>query len=207
MTAINAYRATIDLDLIEKVIGVFEYIEDYQVIVAQVAPDEIVGLHEDHNGIGSTYPVGIEKFTADKQFEVYQGTLQKIVAEEGATCLIAVERHGVSRESTFPHRVVVRHLAGADPEVVALTLIKAMFDSDQADLGLIKAFVDIDEAIKWVDARYDLESSDRPYHAVVVDGKTIAVHDWPMSFFELDRPLAALVSHWGVDRLLGRWCS
>lgn len=202
MTAINASRATIDLALIEKVIGVFEYIEDYQVIVAQVAPDEIVGLHEDHNGIGSTYPVGIEKFTADKQFEVYQGTLQKIVAEKGATCLIAVERHGVSRESTFPHRVVIRHVAGADPEVVALTLIKAMFDSNRADLGLVEAFDDLERAIKWVGARYSVQPTDRGDQAVV-DGKTITVDDWPRLFFGVDRPLAALISHWGIERLLG----
>ena len=190
MTALRMFNGSnIDTSKIKEVIDLFGYLEPGSVILAEVEADEIVGIHQDHDGIGSTYPVGIVKFRA-----------------EGVTCLIEVERHGVSRGSTFPHRAIIRHVAGADPEVVALTLIQAMFDSDRADLGLIRAFVDIDEAIKWVDARYDLEPSDRPYHAVVVDGKTIAVHDWPMSFFELDRPLAALVSRWGVDRLLGRWC-
>lgn len=205
MSALRMFNGNIDTNHIEEVIDLFDYLETGSVIVAEVEADEIVGIHQDHDGIGSTYPVGVVRFTADRQ-AVCEGTLRKIVASENATCLVEAECHGVSRGSTFPHRVIIKHLAGADPEVVALTLVKAMFDSDQADLGLIKAFGDVDEAVEWVDARYDLEPSDRPYHAVVVDGKTIAVHDWPMSFFELDRPLAALVSHWGVDRLLGRWC-
>lgn len=190
MSALRMFNGNIDTNHIEEVIDLFDYLETGSVIVAEVEADEIVGIHQDHDGIGSTYPVGIVKFRA-----------------EGATCLIEVERHGVSRESTFPHRVIIRHVVGVDPKVVALTLIKAMYDSDRADLGLIGAFVDIDDAVEWVDTRYDLEQTDRIDGAVVVDGKTIAVHDWPMSFFEIDRPLAALVSHWGVDRLLGRWCS